>query len=187
MDLTLDHLTLEDAHETRLYFNKLRTIIDHLDEVARLKISDHEHLSKELEVLEWYLALLSNTFTALSYKYLMAGRVSRNSPSLLSIDKQESGLPVYQELLEMANDALQAEKHLRSLPSSKDLKRAMVRHILNEFSTPLDLQYAASQRLYYEYLSESPLFWAQNDPQAIWLGEVKRRRRLVILMTVAVC
>ncbi|MGI9373285.1 MAG: hypothetical protein ACR2OJ_12375 [Hyphomicrobiales bacterium] len=181
MDLTLDHLTLEDAHETRLYFAKLHRIFEHLDDVARLKVADHQHLKKELEIVEWYLALLANTFTALSYKYLLAGRVSRNSPNLLSIDRQESGLPVYQELLEMANDALQAEKHLRSLPASKDLKRAMVRHILNEYSAPVDLQFAASQRLYYEYLSDCPLFWAQNDPQAIWLGEVKKRRRLYLI------
>ncbi|MBL4787264.1 MAG: hypothetical protein JKY49_17805 [Cohaesibacteraceae bacterium] len=181
MDLTLDHKALEGAHETRRYFNKFERIIGHLNKVAEMTAADGLVLPEEVPILHAYLNALANTFTALSYKYLMAGRVSSQLPSLLSIDQQDSGFPVYQELLQMANDAMQADKHLKSRPTLDTLKKDMIRHILNEHSTPVRLQFAASQGLYYQHLSNKALFWAQNDPQAIWQGNVTRDRRRYLL------
>nr|MEC9419421.1 hypothetical protein [Pseudomonadota bacterium] len=126
MDLTLDHRTLEEAHETRRYFAKFERIISHLQGVAESVINENTALASEIPVLKEYLEALSGTFTALSYKYLLAGRVSDMLPSLLNIDRQDSGFPIYQELLQMANDAMQADKHLRSLPAMRELKLEMV-------------------------------------------------------------
>jgi hypothetical protein len=53
----------------------------------------------------------------------------------------------------------------------------MVRHILNEHSHPTKLQYAMSQRLYFEWLAGRDLFWTANHPQAIWQGNVSSERR----------
>ncbi|MXN64514.1 hypothetical protein GR183_06320 [Stappia sp. GBMRC 2046] len=177
MDLTLDHRTLEEAHETRRYFAKFERIIAHLKSVAKGVVSEDIALQSEIPILQGYLEALSGTFTALSYKYLLAGRVSNLLPSLLSIDRQDSGFPVYQELLQMANDAMQAENHLRSLPGLKELKVGMVNHILREHSSPLNLQFAASQRHYYERLANGWIFWARNDPRLIWTGNVNPTRR----------
>jgi len=49
---------------------------------------------------------------------------------------------------------------------------------------PVRLQYAMSQRLYYEEMARGELFWPQNDPDVVWLGNVSegrepRRRYLV--------
>jgi hypothetical protein len=99
-------------------------------------------------------------------------------PSLLNIDRQDSGFPIYQELLQMANDAMQADKHLRSLPTMRELKLEMVNHILREQSSPTNLQFAASQRQYYEELAKGSLFWARNDPRLAWMGNVADNRRL---------
>lgn len=178
MDLTLDHRTLEEAHETRRYFAKFERIISHLQGVAESVINENTALPTEIPVLKEYLEALSGTFTALSYKYLLAGRVSDMLPSLLNIDRQDSGFPIYQELLQMANDAMQADKHLRSLPTMRELKLEMVNHILREQSTPTNLQFAASQRQYYEELAKGTLFWARNDPRLAWMGNVADNRRL---------
>lgn len=178
MDLTLDHRTLEEAHETRRYFAKFERIISHLQGVAENVISENTALESEIPVLKEYLEALSGTFTALSYKYLLAGRVSDMLPSLLNIDRQDSGFPIYQELLQMANDAMQADKHLRSLPAMRELKLEMVNHILREQSSPTNLQFAASQRQYYEELARGTLFWARNDPRLAWMGNVADNRRL---------
>ena len=72
----------------------------------------------------------------------------------------------------MANDAMQADNHLRSLPDMRGLKLAMINHILREQSAPTNLQFAASQRQYYEELARSELFWARNDPRLAWTGNV---------------
>ncbi|GAB2184206.1 hypothetical protein [Roseibium sp. LAB1] len=178
MDLTLDHRTLEEAHETRRYFAKFERIISHLQGVAENVISENTALESEIPVLKEYLEALSGTFTALSYKYLLAGRVSDMLPSLLNIDRQDSGFPIYQELLQMANDAMQADKHLRSLPAMRELKLEMVNHILREQSSSTNLQFAASQRQYYEELARGTLFWARNDPRLAWMGNVADNRRL---------
>ncbi len=184
-DLTSDHRTLEDAHATRRYFAKFDRILGHLDQVAELAASKDRLGEVELNVLRGYLQALSGTFEALSNKYLMAGRVSTLLPKSLNIDVTDSGFPVYTELLQMANDAHQVDQHLGSLATAAELKKDMIRHILNELTTPTKLQFAMSQRLYYERLSARNLFWAQNDPQIIWLGTDnqgpgKERRRYVI-------
>lgn len=177
MDLTLDHRTLEEAHETRRYFAKFERIIHHLKGVADSVVNENTALASEIPILQEYLEALSGTFTALSYKYLLAGRVSEMMPSLLSIDRQDSGFPIYQELLQMANDAMQVANHLRSLPDMRGLKLAMINHILREQSSPTNLQFAASQRQYYEELTRGGLFWARNDPRISWTGNVSESRR----------
>lgn len=177
MDLTLDHKVLEEAHETRRYFAKFERIIDHLKSVAESDISEDATLQSEIPLLRGYADALAATFTALSYKYLLAGRVSSVMPNHLSIDRQDSGFPIYQELLQMANDAMQAERHLRSLPGIRELKASMVTHILRENTAPVDLQFAVSQRKYYESLTSGHLFWAQNDPRLLWTGNTSQNRR----------
>ncbi len=177
LGLTSDHKTLADALATRRYFAKFDRILDHLDQVAELAASRDRMGEIELNILRAYLQALSGTFEALSNKYLMAGRVSSLLPKALDIDVTDSGFPVYAELLQMANDALQVDQHLGAMPSEGELKRDMVRHILNEQSVPVKLQFALSQRLYYERLAKRNLFWAQNDPQIIWLGTRDDGRR----------
>jgi hypothetical protein len=145
--------------------------------VAELAASRDRMGEIELNIMRAYLQALSGTFEALSNKYLMAGRVSSLLPKALDIDVTDSGFPVYAELLQMANDVLQVDQHLGAMPSEGELKKDMVRHILNEQSVPVKLQFALSQRLYYERLAKRNLFWAQNDPQIIWLGTRDDGRR----------
>jgi hypothetical protein len=173
--LTFDHKVLEEAETTRRYFRKFEQIIDHLKQVTKLSKKENLITTAEAKILLTYLLGLSYTFTALSYKFLMANRVGEHVGSLLSIDKTDSGFPIHQELLHLAVDASQAEKHLKSLPSQKRLKQDMINHILTEQSTPTKLQYALSQRIYYEYLSKSTLFLPGNDPQGIWISGKKNR------------
>ena len=96
------------------------------------------------------LAALGDVSDDLLGRYAHAGQ--------LTFDRVESGFPVYQELLEMANDALQAERHLASMPSVDALKDQMVRTIVGEQEIPTKLQYALSQRLYYEELARAGCF-----------------------------
>ncbi len=170
MDYTLDHKVLEGAQATRRYFAKFERIIGHLRQVAKLSGDEQLVTEREAKILQAYLAGLSFTFTALSYKFLMADRVGDHSARLLSIDKSDSGFPVFQELLQMAADVLQVPTHLKNLPGKERLKKEMINHILTDQAAPTKLQYAMSQRMYYEYLQDAKLlFLSQNDPEALWL------------------
>ncbi len=181
VDLSRDHVALDDAFAARRYFRKFETITGHLARVAGVMEREGRLSRLDARVLSAYVQMISATFRALSLKYLLTGRDGGKVFGALSIDRVESGFPVFRELLTMANDAQQAGRHLAGSMSRDDLKDAMVRQIVGELTIPTRLQFAMSQRLYYEALQEGGLFWAQNDPQAQWLEDLPNGRRRYLL------
>jgi hypothetical protein len=177
-DLALDHFKLEDTRVTRRYFDKFARITRHLSQVAATMQTEGRLSKADIGALAGYLAGLNYSFTALAHKYQFAGRASHAGQ--LTIDRVESGFPVYQELLEIANDALQAGQHLAGMPSVDDLKSQMIRQIVGDLTIPTRLQYAMSQRLYYEELVKGGQFWARNDPQAVFLSHRGDRRHFLV-------
>ena len=85
------------------------------------------------------------------------------------------------QIVTMANDAAQAQQHLEGLPDATRLKDEMVRQIVGERTLPVKLQYAMSQRLYFETLARGGLFFAQMHPQAQWLADVDGGRRRFLI------
>ncbi|MGB1216074.1 MAG: hypothetical protein ACPG4X_22125 [Pikeienuella sp.] len=176
-NLTRDHSDLSDGRLARRYFVKFQRITRHLTRVAAVMQQEREYSKAEMAVMTRYLTGLSYTFQALSTKYLMTGRVGGMTADEMTIDRQESGFPVLAEILRMATDASQAETHLRNMPSTEALKDDMIRQIVGDLSIPTKLQFALSQRLYYEELTKGELFWASNDPEALWQGNINDNRR----------
>lgn len=180
LDLTYEHRVLDSARAARRYFAKFERIIGHLSAVAKLSVEERQLGKTEGDILGQYLVDLNSSFTALSYKYLMTNRSA--SSGQISIDKTESGFPIFSEIIQLAADASQAKKHLKSLPEQARLKKDMVSQILTELSPPTSLQYALAQRIYYETLEREPLFLSQNHPQAVWVGkDLKQRKRRYII------
>lgn len=182
--LTRDHVGLSDTFAARRYFSKFDAITGHMARVAATMQAEGSLSKAEVSVVGRYITSIANTFRALSMKYLMTGRDTGTFFGSLAIDNHESGFPIFRELLTMATDAQQAEKHLRAMPSVADLKEQMIREIVGDLKIPTRLQFALSQRLYYEELFQNDLFWAQNDPDAIWQGnegEGKKLRRRFLL------
>ena len=180
---THDHVGLSDTYASRRYFRKFEGIMAHLARVAGVMEAEKSLSRRETEVLIRHLTALTFTFRALSMKYLLTGRDTGKFFRSLTIDNHESGFPVAQELMVMANDAQQAERHLREMASVAEMKRDMLAQIIGDLEIPTRLQFALSQRLYYEELTKGQLFWARNDPEAIWLGDVDgtdRRRRYML-------
>jgi hypothetical protein len=176
--LTSDHHELYDTLVARRYFAKFVRITGHLARVAA-EVEAEGRLSRtEARVLGVYLKAVAATFRALNHKYLMTGR-GETAPKL-TIDRHESGFPVAQELMTMAVDAQQAEKHLSGMPSETELKDRMVRQIVGEQTIPTALQFALSQRYYYEALMAGGIFWARNDPDAQWIEDLGARRHFLV-------
>ncbi|MEM9850614.1 MAG: hypothetical protein AAF761_01305 [Pseudomonadota bacterium] len=176
-DLSRAHVRLEGAPETRRYFAKFEQIMGHLDHVARMIMDDGDITRSEGRIVRDYLRRLTHTFRALSHKYLMTTRVAGAPGRGMAVDRLDSGFPTFQELLTMANDAMNAPRHLAALPEPRQIKEDMVRHILNSRTHPTRLQFAMAQRLYFEELIGQDIFWSANDPMAAWRGEAPQRRR----------
>ena len=171
---------LTDLFASRRYFRKFETILQHMARVAGVMEVEGQLRRDEVDILTRYASALNFTFRALSYKYLLVGRDTGRYFGSLNIDTRESGFPASDEILSMANDAQQAERHLAQMPSEAELKSEMVGVILGERQIPTKLQFALSQRLYYEELLRGDLFWARNDPENNWLGNDGDRRRFLI-------
>lgn len=178
--LTDDHAELYDTAIVRRYFDKFDRITGHLGRVAAELEGEGQLTKIEARVISAYVQRLNLTFQSLGYKYLMTGRVTGPLPGKLTFDRHESGFPIAQELLVMANDAQQAERHLAQLPTDTELKDAMIRQIIGDLVIPTKLQFTMSQRLYYESLQSGMQFWARNDADVQWLGETRERRSWLV-------
>ena len=170
--LTEDHTPIPDALLARRYFAKFDRIVGHLARVAAELEGEGRLTRAEARVIGGHVRRLAATFRALSLKYLMTGRVEGPLPGAPSFDRHESGFPIAQELMLMAVDVSQADRHLAGMPSEAELKDRMVRQIVGELALPTQLQFALSQRLYYEALKAGGLFQARNDPDAQWVQDV---------------
>lgn len=178
-----DHVGLSDLFASRRYFKKFERITAHLARVAGVMQTEGRLSRDDVDVLVRYVSSINFTFRALSMKYLLVGRDAGRFFGSLAFDNRESGFPVFNELLVMANDAQQAGRHLNDGPGEDALKDQMIRKIVGDQEIPTRLQFALSQRLYYQELMRGDLFWAQNDPQVKWLGNIEgarwRRRYLL--------
>lgn len=176
--LTSDHAELYDPAVARRYFDKFQTIGGYLAKVAAEIEAEGRLTRTEARVLGGYVGGIVATFRALNDKYLMTGKAE--AASRLTIDRHESGFPVAQELMMMAVDAQQADKHLAGMASEAELKDRMIRTIVGELKLPAGLQFALSQRLYFEALKAGGLFWLRNDADAQWLGQEGERRKYLV-------
>lgn len=177
VDLTTDHKALDDDLAARRYFAKFERITRLLSGVAGEMEKDRAFSAMDGDVVEGYVASIARTFEALSLKYLVSGRLDGIGQKHLTIDLHESGFPIFQEIVTMANDAAQAGRHLEGMPEAARLKDEMVRQIVGERVVPTRLQYALSQRLYYEALLKGGLYFAQMHPQVEFIAEVSGGRR----------
>jgi hypothetical protein len=176
--LVSDHAELYDPAVARRYFAKFQTIGGYLAKVAAEMEAEGRLTRTEARVLGGYVGGIVGTFRALNLKYLMTGKAE--AAARLTIDRHESGFPVAQELMMMAVDAQQVDKHLAGMASEAELKDRMIRTIVGDLKLPVGLQFALSQRLYYEALQAGGLFWLRNDADAQWLGQEGERRKYLV-------
>lgn len=168
----------------RRYFDKFERIVGYLQSLAQTHFrgaADTAIAKGEVECVSGYLEALSNTFAALSTKYLISGQVTPGVRAALEVDRTDSGFPVHREVLQMASDLSQAERHLVNLPERQQIKTEIVRQILSEHTIPRRLQFALSQRIYYENLRQEQVFLTQNDPVLTWLGNTGPSRRRFLI------
>jgi hypothetical protein len=105
-----DHAELYDTLVARRYFAKFDRITGHLGRVAAEVETEGKLTRTEARVLGATSRPSNGDVPGTVHKYLMTGR--GDTAPRLTIDRHESGFPVAQELMTMAVDAAQVEKHL---------------------------------------------------------------------------
>ncbi|MEM9432454.1 MAG: hypothetical protein AAGA12_00925 [Pseudomonadota bacterium] len=180
LHLTTDHAGLSDDLAARRYFSKFEKITGHLTRVAAEMEVERVFSKSDVSIISDYVTRIARTFRALSHKYLLTGRDTGQFFGSLTIDKIDSGFPVFAEVIKMANDAQQAERHLKGMRGTAQLKDDMIREIVGRLQVPTKLQFALSQRLYYEALARGELFWPTNDAAALWTGNLEERRTYLL-------
>ncbi|MGB3147031.1 MAG: hypothetical protein WBA91_04655 [Paracoccaceae bacterium] len=183
LDLTTDHRALADDIAARRYFRKFARITRTMTNSLGTMADDSERTTlspRDGEILGDYVGAIAATFQALSMKYLIAARL-KSGARHLTIDFHESGFPVFQEIVTLASDAAQAATHLAGLAEATRLKDEMIKVIVGQRRIPQDLQYALSQRLYFERLARGGLFFAQMHPQVEWISELASGRHRFLL------
>ena len=175
--LDADHRRLEDELEARAYVAQMRRVAGAMPAALAEMVRDRLLSEADTSVIRGYLDALTATMGALSMKYLVAGRIEGPLRKALTIDIHESGFPVWQEIAQTAADAAQAGAELARTPPAETIKDDMIRQIVGDRTLPTRLQYALSQRYYYEALAAGGLFWPQMHPQAMGRGEAQGGRR----------
>lgn len=178
--LSADHREIADDLIARGYFLQLRRVAAALPPALAEMVRDRVFGPTDTQVIQGYLRALLATVDALSMKYLVASRVEGPLSRRLVIDIHDSGFPVWQEVAQTAADAAQAGEQLARTPTAEAIKDDMIREIVSDLRHPTKLQYALSQRMYYEALAAGGLFWPQMHPMALGLGQEGHRRRWLI-------
>jgi len=175
--LDADHRRFEDDLEARAWVAQARRVMAALPAALAEMVRDRLFGDSDVAVIGSYLEALGATLSALQTKYLVAGRVEGPLRRHLTIDVHESGLPVWQEIAQTAADAAQAGAELARTPTAAAIRDDMIRQIVGDRTMPTRLQYAMSQRLYYEALAAGGLFWPQMHPEALGLADAQGGRR----------
>lgn len=179
--LDADHRALDDDLAARAYFDQSRAILFAAKAAQPEMIRDGLFSTVDADVLQGYLRAMATSIAALSMKYLVSGRIDGPLKRHMTIDIHESGFPIWSEIAQTAADAAQAGEELARTPTADAIKDDMIRQIVGDRSIPTRLQYALSQRYYYEALREGGLFWPQMHPQGFWVsGHDGRRRRWLL-------
>ncbi|RNF33519.1 hypothetical protein [Paracoccus methylarcula] len=180
-NLDADHRRFDDEASARAFFDQTRRIATVLPAALAEMVRDRLFNRIETDVIGGYLSALKASIDALSMKYLISNRIDGPLRQHVTIDIHESGLPVWSEIAQTAADAAQAGEELARTADTQVIKDRMIREIVGELSIPTRLQYAMSQRLYYEALARGGLFWPQMHPQGFWLsGQEGGRRRWLL-------
>lgn len=179
--LDADHRALEDEATARAFFAQTRKVAGLLPAALSEMVRDGLISRLDTDIIGGYLDALKVTLDALAMKYLIAGRIEGPLRRHVTIDIHESGFPVWSEIAQTAADAAQAAEELARSPSAGAIKDDMIRQIVGDLTIPTRLQYALSQRLYYEMLQGGGLFWPQMHPQGYWVSGSDRERRRWLL------
>ncbi|MBW3243377.1 hypothetical protein KUV57_11955 [Epibacterium sp. DP7N7-1] len=174
-DLTKGFSELGKEDELRPYLERLTALAGQFPRAAK-EIASYEELNEaEGSALLEFADEWSRSLAAISLKYEMSGRISGQSGHL-TVDRAGSGLPIWQEMVSMAQDKESAEEVVSSMRTPKELRGSMLKTMLRDQVSPAPQQYAMSQRLYLDKLIEGEVTLPRSLMGFKFIGQAENGR-----------
>lgn len=102
------------------------------------------------------------------------------------ISRAESGFPIFQNVLELENDRLTADKRLANLPDARAIRGEMVDFILRNKAFPGALQAQMAERIYLEQIGKGEIFSPFVLPETVRVTVNEKSGRPLYVVTWAV-
>jgi hypothetical protein len=153
-DFLLDHnrITLAGDAQVRLYFAQIRKVLGGL----RGSVEQGTSISNaERGAVAHFVERLQHTFELLALRHFFSDGASE-----LRIDSSDSGFAHFGMLLELAAELTRKDTELAGIPGFDELKRRMLKQIVDHGVDPRPLQIEMMRRLYLEALAPEKLFAA---------------------------
>lgn len=102
------------------------------------------------------------------------------------ISRAESGFPVFQNVLELENDRLTADKRLANIPDAQAIRAEMADFILRTKAFPGALQSQMAERIYLEQIGKGDIFSPYVLPETVRVAVNEKSGRPYYVVTWAV-
>lgn len=102
------------------------------------------------------------------------------------ISRAESGFPVFQNVLELENDRLAADKRLANIPDAQAIRAEMADFILRTKAFPGALQSQMAERIYLEQIGKGDIFSPYVLPETVRVAVNEKSGRPYYVVTWAV-
>jgi len=147
------------SEKTNLYFRAIDAALEGLD--VYLGEDDSPFYNHEMtgRILTQYIDRLQHSFDAWENRVAFAER--------FKINQAESGYPTFQNVMDLDNDAKNAERDLSGLPEADDLRQEMIDYILLKKKFPTPMKKAMAKRVYLEHVQDGDVFAPYILPETV--------------------
>jgi len=149
----------DQHHATQKYFQAVDSAFDALDRIFETEgiwIKNHNLI---YDVVNLHLGKLRWSFECWKKSVWFLDK--------FKIDLEDSGLPTFQNVLQLQNDYLHLYEMLEDLPDPAQIKNEMAELMLKYRQFPDALQKTMGERLYYSALEKGPIFNAFTAPETV--------------------
>ena len=156
------------------YFGAFTAALNALDRIFEVEGPWAKRHNLINHVLSYNLERLHNSFRCWELHCHFA--------EAFKIDATESGFPLYRHVLELEDDAGRAAQRLRALDEPPELRAKMLDVMLKQSKFPQEQQRELAERLYFETLRNSGLFFKSSPPRTIRHAFNKKSERPVYVV-----
>jgi len=150
---------LNGYQATRDYFQAADAAFDALDQIFETEgiwVKKHNLI---YEVVNLHLGRLRWSFECWKKNVWFLDK--------FKVDLVDSGMPLYQHVLQTTNDYALIEQRLAELPKPDQIKNEMAELMLKYKKFPHDLQKTMGERMYFDALQQGPVFAPFTAPQTV--------------------
>ena len=157
------------------YFDAFESAFNGLEAIAETEGDERRRHNFLYQAIEAPITRLRHSIACWKLKCRFADQ--------FSIDRSESGFPLFKNVLELETDMNRVKEHLLDLPTGEQTRVEMLELMLKFQQHPGDLQKVMARRLYYEALDEARAFTTFTKPATLRVSVNPRSGRTYYVVT----